>query len=73
MLTLEIALQEIGQLSPDQRNQVIQFIESLEFKANDSDETSTEEATEGITRGLEEALNGQTLPPLPNVEGVNAE
>jgi hypothetical protein len=32
MLTLEMAIQKIQQLPPEQRNQVIQFIEFLDFK-----------------------------------------
>jgi hypothetical protein len=33
MLTLEMAIQKIHQLPPEQRNQVIQFIEFLDFKS----------------------------------------
>jgi Protein of unknown function (DUF2281) len=32
MITLEMAIQKIQQLPPEQRNQVIQFIEFLDFK-----------------------------------------
>jgi hypothetical protein len=34
MLTLEVAIQKIQQFPPEQRNQVIQFIEFLDFSAN---------------------------------------
>ncbi|NMG59698.1 DUF2281 domain-containing protein, partial [Geitlerinema sp. P-1104] len=34
MLTLETAIQKIKQFSSEQRNQVIQFIEFLDFAAN---------------------------------------
>jgi DNA-binding LacI/PurR family transcriptional regulator len=37
MLTLEMAIQKIQQLSPEQRNKVIEFIESLEFQPNQAD------------------------------------
>ena len=71
MLTLEIAIQKIRQLPPEQLSQVVQFIEFLEFKANGPDETSTEEAIEGITQGLKEALSGQTLPLSQMWEGID--
>ena len=44
MLTPETALQKIKQLSPEQQKQVFQLIETLEKKANNPDETPTEEA-----------------------------
>ncbi|MFK7865673.1 MAG: hypothetical protein AB8B95_15765 [Pseudohongiellaceae bacterium] len=62
MPPLKIAIQKIRHLPPEQLSQVVQFIEFLEFKANESDETPTGDAIEGITQGLKEALNGQTLP-----------
>ncbi len=34
MLTLEMAIQKIRQFPPEQRNQVIKFIEFLEFQSN---------------------------------------
>ncbi len=34
MLTLEIAIQKIHQLPPEQQNKVIEFIEFLEFQAS---------------------------------------
>jgi hypothetical protein len=34
MITLEMAIQKIQQLPPEQRNQVIQFIEFLDFKSS---------------------------------------
>jgi Protein of unknown function (DUF2281) len=73
MLTLEVAIQKIRQLPPESQKQVFQFIEFLEFKANDPDETPTEEAIAGITQGLKEALNGQTIPLSQMWEGVDAE
>lgn len=73
MPTLEIAIQKIRQLPPEQLSQVVQFIEFLEFKANDPDETSTEEAIEGITQGLKEALNGQTIPLSQMWDGIDAD
>jgi hypothetical protein len=36
MLTLEMAIQKIQQLPPEQRKQVIQFIEFLDFKSSQS-------------------------------------
>ena len=73
MLTLEIAIQKIKQLSPEQQQQVFQFVELLEQKANDPDETPTEEATAGITQGLKEAINGKTLPLSQMWEGIDVE
>lgn len=73
MPTLEIAIQKIRQLPPEQLSQVVQFIEFLEFKANDPYETPTEEAIEGITQGLKEALNGQTLPLSQMWDGIDAD
>jgi hypothetical protein len=34
MLTLEMAIQKIQQFSPEQRNQVIQLVEFLDFKSS---------------------------------------
>lgn len=34
MLTLEMAIQKIQQFSPEQRNEVIKFIEFIDFKTN---------------------------------------
>ena len=73
MLTLEAAFKKIKQLSPAQQQQVFQFIEFLEFKANDPDETSTEEAIAGINQGLKEALNDRTIPISQMWEGIDAE
>ena len=73
MLTLEIAIAKIQRLPPEQQQQVFQFIESLEKKANDLNETPTEEAIAGITQGLKEALNGQTIPLSQMWEGIDAE
>ena len=73
MLTLEIAIAKIRRLPPEQQQQVFQFIESLEKKANDLNETPTEEAIAGITQGLKEALNGETIPLTQMWEGIDAE
>lgn len=73
MPPLEIAIQKIRHLPPEQLSQVVQFIEFLEFKANKPYETPTEEAIEGISQGLKEALNGQTLPLSQMWEGIDAE
>jgi hypothetical protein len=37
MLTLEMAIQKIQQLPSEQRNQVIQFIEFLDFKSSQTE------------------------------------
>jgi hypothetical protein len=37
MITLEMAIQKIQQLPPEQRNQVIQFIEFLDFKSSQTE------------------------------------
>lgn len=73
MLTLEMAIEKIRQLPPEQQQQVFQLIEDLDKKANDPDETPTEEAIGGITQGLKEALNGETLPLSRMWEGIDAE
>lgn len=73
MLNLEMAIQKIRQLPPEEQKQVFQFIEFLEFKANDLDETTTEEAIAGITQGLKEALNGQTIPLSQMWEDIDVE
>jgi Protein of unknown function (DUF2281) len=73
MLTLEMAIEKIRRLPPEQQQQVFQFIEFLEFKANDPNETPTEEAIAGITQGLKEAINGQTIPLSQMWEGIDAE
>ncbi len=39
MLTLEMAIRKIHQLPPEQRNQVIQFIEFLDFKSSQTETT----------------------------------
>ena len=73
MLTLEAAIAKIRQLPPEQQQQVFQFVEFLEKKANDLNETSTEEAIVGITQGLKEAFNGETIPLSQMWEGIDAE
>lgn len=73
MLNLETAIAKIRQLPPEQQQQVFQLIEALEKKANDPDETPTEEAIAGITQGLQEALNGKTLPLSQMWEGIDVE
>lgn len=73
MFTPEIAFQKIKQLSPEEQKQVFQFIEFLEFKASNPDETTTEEAIAGIQQGLKEALNGETLPLSQMWEGMDVE
>ena len=73
MLTLEMAIEKIRRLPPEQQQQVFQLIEALEKKANELDETPTEEAIAGITQGLKEALNGQTLPLSQMWEGIDVE
>lgn len=73
MLTLEMAIEKIRRLPPEQQQQVFQLIEALEKKANELDETPTEEALAGITQGLKEALNGQTLPISQMWEGIDVE
>lgn len=42
MLTLEMAIQKIYQLPSEQQNQLIKFIEFLEFQSRESDHTSKE-------------------------------
>ena len=73
MLTLEMAIAKIRKLSPEKQKQVFQLIEALDKKANDPDETPTEEAIAGITQGLKEALNGQTIPLSQMWESIDAE
>ncbi|MGC1219592.1 MAG: hypothetical protein WA883_19145 [Phormidesmis sp.] len=73
MVSVEVAIQKIRQLPPDQLGQVIQFIEFLEFKTNDPDETPTEVAIEGITQGLKDAIAGRTLPLSQMWEGIDVE
>ena len=73
MLTLEMAIEKIRQLPPEKQKQVFRLIEALDKKANDLDETSTEEAISGITQGLKEALNGETLPLSQMWEGIDVE
>ena len=43
MLTLEMAIQKIRQFTPEQRNQVIKFIEFLEFESNHQQENTNPE------------------------------
>ncbi|BAZ43399.1 hypothetical protein NIES4102_03990 [Chondrocystis sp. NIES-4102] len=73
MLTPETALQKLKQLSSEQQQQVFQLIEALDNQANNPDETATEEAIAGITQGLIEALNAETLPLSQMWEGINVE
>lgn len=40
---------------------------------DDSDETPTEEAIEGIHEGIREALSGQTIPLSQMWDGIDAE
>lgn len=51
MLTLEMAIQKIQQFPPEQRNQVIQFIEFLDFstsKATTATEQNSPDAEAGF-------------------------
>ena len=73
MLTLEIAIEKIKQLPPEEQKQVFQLIEALDKKAYDPDETPTGEAIAGITQGLKEAFDGQTLPLSQMWEGIDVE
>ena len=41
MLTLEIAIQKIQQLPPEQQNKVIEFIEFLEFQSSRTQQLQT--------------------------------
>ena len=60
-MVIETAIDKIKQLTPEQQEQVLQFVEALE-KTNDNHETSTEEVMAGIEQGLREAMNGDILP-----------
>ena len=73
MLTLETAIEKIKQLPLEKQKQVFQLIEALDKKAQDPDETSTEEAIAGITKGLKEAFDGQTLPLSQMWDGTDVE
>ena len=73
MPPIEVAIQKIRHLPPEQLSQVVQFIEFLEFKANESEETPTEEVIEGISQGFQEALEGKTLPLSQMWEGIDVE
>ena len=73
MLTLETAIEKIKQLPLEKQKQVFQLIEALDKKAQDPDETSTEEAIAGITQGLKEAFDGQTLPLSQMWDGTDVE
>ena len=41
MITLEMAIQKIQQFSPKQRNEVIKFIEFIDFKTNQDSPNKT--------------------------------
>lgn len=45
MLTLEMAIQKVQQFRPEQRNQVIQFIEFLDYFISQEATTDTEPAS----------------------------
>jgi hypothetical protein len=53
MLTIEMAIQKIQQFPPEQRNQVIQFVEFLDFKSNQvavpEPETQVDDSSQEIT------------------------
>lgn len=66
-LTLDSAL---GVVKPQRVRLIILIDEAGEA---DPDETSTEEAIAGIHQGLQEALNGHTLPLSAMWEGIDAE
>lgn len=46
MLSLEMAIQKIQQLPPEQRNKVIEFVEFLEFQTARSAESSASASTQ---------------------------
>jgi hypothetical protein len=50
MLTIEMAIQKIQHFPPEQRNQVIQFIEFLDFKSNQivAPETQVDESEQAF-------------------------
>ena len=79
MLTLEMAIQKIRQLTPEQQQKVIEFIEFLEFQTqrenqvDQLDETPDAVAIEGIKEGLHQAINGETIPLTQMWEGIDVD
>ena len=49
MLTLEMAIQKIQELPPEQQNQAIAFIEKLEFQSNQGANAQTSQEPEKIS------------------------
>ena len=60
------------EVTKPQRVRVIVLL-SEDEEVNDSDETPTEEAMEGIHGGIKEALSGQTIPLSKMWDGIDAE
>ncbi|MEM7714398.1 MAG: hypothetical protein AAF349_12635 [Cyanobacteria bacterium P01_A01_bin.68] len=67
-LTLDYSLE----VTKPQRVRVIVLL-SEDEEVNDSDETPTEEAIEGIHEGIKEALSGQTIPLSKMWDGIDRE
>jgi predicted 3-demethylubiquinone-9 3-methyltransferase (glyoxalase superfamily) len=81
MLTLEMAIQKIQQFPPEQRNQVIQFVEFLEFQANkttlepidtESQEISFTQAAQEFVGCLDSDIEDLSHNPQPKSFGNHA-
>lgn len=84
MLTLELAITKIHQFTPEQREEVIKFIEFIDHKynqqikeknqfENDLDDTPDEIIIDGIKEGLKLAINAQTIQLSNMWEGIDVE
>ncbi|BAY83625.1 hypothetical protein NIES267_31150 [Calothrix parasitica NIES-267] len=68
----ELTLDGLLEVTKPQRVRVIVLL-SEDEEVDDSDETPTEEAIEGIHQGIREALSGQTIPLSQMWDGIDRE
>lgn len=68
----ELTLDKSLEVTKPQRVRIIVLL-SEDDEAEDSNETPTEEAIEGIHEGIREALSGKTIPLSQMWDGIDAE
>ncbi|BAU66208.1 unknown protein [Stanieria sp. NIES-3757] len=77
MLTLQITKDQvfglIDQLSPTEQKEILQYIIKKIHSQLDSDDTPDEIVIESIKQGLNEAINGRTIPLSQMWDGIDVE
>lgn len=73
MLTLQITKEQvfdlIEQLSPDEQKEILQYL--IQKSDYDPDDTPDEIVIQGIKEGLQQAINGETIPLSQMWDGID--